>query len=458
MGTPLPKSALMLSVSQAEDRTATLVAAAAKAGADCADALYVCNASTQISVRLGALEDVERSEGEEIGLRVFVGSRSASVSSSDLSSEALSALVDRAVAMAREAPEDPWSGLAPQDRLMQAPSPDVEGDDGADPSPAHLRERAEAAEAAARDVAGVTNSEGAGASASRTVIALATSSGFARGYTSSGYGCSASVIAGEGGGMQRDYAFHSTRHVEDLEDSAAIGTRAGERAVKRLNPGKLSSGAMPIVYDPRVGSGLLGHLIGAITGSSIARRTSFLLDSLGEQIFPAGTVVRDDPLRLRGLRSKPFDGEGLPTAARDIIADGVLTGWLMDSASARQLGLQPTGHATRGVGGPPGTGVTNLYLEAGTLSPEELIADIKLGVYVTELIGQGVNGVTGDYSRGASGFVIRDGKICEPVAEITVAGNLKSMFREITPASDLEFRRSVDVPTIRIEGMMVAGA
>jgi PmbA protein len=448
----------MLSTSQAEDRTAKLVAAAAKAGADAADALYVCNASTQISVRLGALEDVERSEGEEIGLRVFVGSRSASVSSSDLSNDALSALVDRAVAMAREAPEDPWSGLAPEDRLMRGEAPAVDGDDGQDPSPAELRERAEAAEGAARGVAGVTNSEGAGASASRTVIALATSHGFARGYTSSGYGCSASVIAGEGGGMQRDYAYHSTRHLEDLEDSGAIGLRAGERAVKRLNPGKLSSGALPVVYDPRVGSGLLGHLIGAITGSSIARRTSFLLDALGTQIFAPGITVRDDPLRLRGLRSKPFDGEGLPTAASDIIADGILTGWLMDSASARQLGLQPTGHATRGVGGPPGTGVTNLYLEAGTLSPEDLIADIKLGVYVTELIGQGVNGVTGDYSRGASGFVIRDGQICEPVAEITVAGNLKDMFRELTPASDLVFRQAVDVPTIRIEGMMVAGA
>ncbi|MFC0305414.1 TldD/PmbA family protein, partial [Rhizorhabdus histidinilytica] len=327
-----------------------------------------------------------------------------------------------------------------------------------DPAPAELRERAEAAEAAARAVEGVTNSEGAGASASRTVIALATSTGFARGYSNSGYGCSASVIAGEGGGMQRDYAYHSARHLADLEDAAAIGARAGDRAVRRLNPGKLSSGAMPVVYDPRVGSGLLGHLAGAITGSAVARRTSFLLDRLGEQVFAKGIVVRDDPLRKRGLRSKPFDGEGLPTRACDIIADGVLTGWIMDSASARQLGLEPTGHATRGVGGPPGSGLTNLYLEAGTLSPEELIADVKLGVYVTELIGQGVNGVTGDYSRGASGFVIRDGGLCEPVAEITVAGNLKDMFRELTPASDLVFRRAVDVPTIRIEGMTVAGA
>lgn len=448
----------MLSLSEAESRTADLVAAARKAGADAADALYVCNNSTQISIRLGALEDVERSEGEEIGLRLFVGSRSASVSSSDLSADALALLVERAVAMAREAPEDPYAGLAPEDRLLRGDAVDVQGDDGADPSPATLRARGEAAEDAARAVPGVTNSEGAGASASRSVIALATSTGFARGYSTSGYGCSASVIAGEGGGMQRDYAYHSARHLSDLEDAVAIGRRAGERAVRRLNPGKLSSGAMPIVYDPRVSSGLLGHLAGAITGSAVARRTSFLLDRLGEQVFASGITVRDDPHRPRGLRSKPFDGEGLPTAPRDIIADGVLTGWIMDSASARQLGLQPTGHATRGVGGPPGAGLTNLYLEAGPLSPEELIADIGLGVYVTELIGQGVNGVTGDYSRGASGFVIRDGQICEPVAEITVAGNLKDMFRELTPASDLVFRRAVDAPTIRIDGMMVAGA
>lgn len=448
----------MLSLSEAETRSADLVAAARKAGADAADAIYVCNASTQISVRLGALEDVERSEGEEIGLRLFVGSRSASVSSSDLSSDALDKLVERAVAMAREAPEDPYAGLAPEDRLLRGPAVDIDGDDGDDPAPAVLRERALAAEDSARAVAGVTNSEGAGASASRSVIAIATSTGFARGYSSSAYGCSASVIAGEGGGMQRDYAYHSTRHLADLEDGAAIGARAGERAVRRLNPGRLSSGALPVVYDPRVGSGLLGHLAGAITGSAVARRTSFLLDQLGEQVFARGVVIRDDPHRPRGLRSKPFDGEGLPTAARNIIEDGVLTGWIMDSASARQLGLEPTGHATRGVGGPPGSGLTNLYLEPGPLSPEALIADIKLGLYVTELIGQGVNGVTGDYSRGASGYVIRDGELCEPVAEITVAGNLKEMFRELIPASDLVFRRAVDVPTIRIEGMTVAGA
>ncbi|PTQ07814.1 modulator protein [Sphingomonas oleivorans] len=448
----------MLSVSQAEARVSDLVAAARKAGADAADALYVMNASTQVQVRLGALEDVERSDGEEIGLRFFVGRRSASVSSSDLSPQALAALVERAAAMAREAPEDAYAGLAPEELLLRGAIPEIDADDGADPAPAELRARALEAEDAARAVHGITNSEGAGASASRSVIALATSHGFANSYMTSGYGCSASVIAGEGGGMQRDYAYHSARHFADLEPSAIIGRRAADRAVARLDPGKLASGAMPVVFDPRVGSSLLGHLVSAITGSAIARRTSFLLDALGEQIFAPGIRVRDDPLRPRGLRSKPHDGEGLPTRPLDIIDDGVLTGWLLESASARQLGLQPTGHATRGIGGPPGAGVTNLYMEAGALSPEELMADIGLGLYVTELIGQGVNGVTGDYSRGASGFVIRDGQIAESVAEITVAGNLKEMFRALTPANDLEFRRAIDAPTLRIDGMTVAGA
>jgi PmbA protein len=448
----------MLSVSEAATRAADLVSAARHAGADASDALYVCNASTNVSVRLGQLEDVERSEGEEIGLRLFVGRRSASVSSSDLSADALAALVDRAIAMAREAPEDPFSGLAPEDRLLKGDAPSLDSDDGAAPHPGDLRARALAAEDQARAVPGVTNSEGGGASASRSVFALATSHGFARGYSSSGYGCSASVIAGEGGSMQRDYAYHSARHLADLEDAATIGQRAGDRAVSRLNPGKLGSGAMPVLFDPRVGSSMLGHLTGAITGSSVARRTSFLLEKLGEQVFAKGITIRDDPHRPRGLRSRPFDGEGLPTAPRDIIADGVLTGWLMESASARQLGLEPTGHASRGVGGPPGVSTSNLYMAAGSLSPEELMADVKLGLFVTELIGQGVNGVTGDYSRGASGFVIRDGKLAEPVAEITVAGNLKDMFLQITPANDLEFRRAVDVPTLRIDGMTVAGA
>ncbi|MDB5689387.1 MAG: modulator protein [Sphingomonas bacterium] len=448
----------MLTVAQAETRVSDLVDAAKVAGADAADAIYFGDGSTQVQVRLGALEDVERSEGEEIGLRLFFGRRSASVSSSDLSARALSALVERAAAMAREAPEDPYAGLAPEDRLLRGDTPFLDSDDHGDPAPADLRARAAAAEDAARAVVGITNSEGGSASASRTVMALATSHGFVRGYTASGYGCSASVIAGEGHGMQRDYAYHSARHQGDLEDPAEIGRRAATRAVARLNPGKLGSGPLPVVYDPRVGTSLIGHLTGAITGSAVARRTSFLLDRLGDQVFARGITVRDDPHRPRGLRSKPFDGEGLPTAPRDIIADGVLSSWLIESASGRQLGLAPTGHATRGISGAPGAGATNLYMEAGRLSPEELIADIKLGLYVTELIGSGVNGVTGDYSRGASGFVIRDGMLAEPVAEITIAGNLKDMYLNLHAANDLRFRQSVDVPTIRVEGMMVAGA
>ncbi|WP_442679867.1 TldD/PmbA family protein [Sphingomonas sp. ASY06-1R] len=448
----------MFSVSEAENRVADLVAAAQRAGADAADAVYYRNASTEVQVRLGTLEDVGRSDGEEIGLRLFVGKRSASVSSSDLSGDALSALVERAVAMAREAPDDDYAGLAPADRLLTGEAIHIDGDDGADPAPAELKARALAAEETARAIAGVTNSEGAGASAGRTLMALATSTGFARGFVTSGYGCSASVIAGEGAGMQRDYAYHSARYLSDLEASEEIGRRAGERAVKRLNPGKLASGPMPVVFDPRVGSSLIGHLAGAITGAAIARKTSFLLGKRGERIFAPGITIRDDPHRLRGLRSRAFDGEGLPTAPIDIVADGVLQTWLLDSASARQLGEQPTGHATRGGSGAPGAGTSNMFLEAGTISVADLIGDITLGVFVTELIGQGVNGITGDYSRGASGYAIRNGQLAEPVAEITIAGNLTDMFLALTPADDLEFRRAMDVPTVRIDGMTIAGA
>ena len=448
----------MLTVSAAEAKTASLIEMARKAGADAADALYVGDASTGVQVRLGALEDVERSEGEEIGLRLFVGRRSASVSSSDLSDEALAALVERAVAMAREAPEDPYAGLAPEDMLLRNGGPDVEGDDGADPSPAELKQRALATEDAARSVPGVTNSEGAGVSAGRSVTALATSAGFCRGYTTSGYSGSASVIAGTGGGMQRDYASHNVRHYAALDDPETLGRLAAERAVARLNPARLSSGAMTVVFDPRAGMSLVGHLISAITGAAITRRTSFLLDKEGEQVFAPGITIRDDPHRPRGLRSKPFDGEGLPTRPSNLVEDGRLTGWLLDSASARQLGRQPTGHASRGVGGSPSAGATNVDLLPGSVSKAELMGDIRRGLYVTELIGQGVNPVTGDYSRGASGFIIEDGEIAAPVAEITIAGNLLDMFRRLSAAADLEHRRAVNVPTLRIEGMTVAGA
>jgi PmbA protein len=449
----------MLSVSEAEGRAAALVEAAVRAGADAADVLYIGDASTEVSVRLGALEDVVRSEGEEIGLRFFAGRRSASVSSSDLSADALAALVERAAAMARAAPEDPDSGLAPADRLLtQGALPDLEADDGADPAPAALKERSLAIEAAARSVPGVTNSEGAGVSAGRALVALATSHGFARGYTTSGYGAFASVIAGEGGGMQRDSASHNVRHFADLDEPGDLGRLAGERAVKRLGSATLASGTMPVVFDPRIGGSLIGHLLGAIAGPAIARRTSFLLGRDGEALFDSAITIFDDPHRRRGLKSKPFDGEGVATRPHALIDQGVLTGWLLNSASARQLGLETNGHATRGIGGSPGTGATNVHLEPGLVTPAALIADIGQGLYVTELIGSGVNPVTGDYSRGAAGFIIADGEIAAPVDEITIAGNLIDMFRALTAADDLELRRAINVPTLRVDGMTVAGA
>lgn len=448
----------MLTTSEASARAHALVERARAAGADAADAIYVADASTAVQVRLGRLEDVGRSEGEEIGLRFFIGRQVASVSSSDLSDDALTALVERAAAMAGEASADEFSGLAPEDRLFRGHQPDLDSDDGGDPSAVALRRRAEEAEDAARSVAGVTNSEGGSASAGRSVVALATSHGFVGAYASSGYSVSASVIAGAGDTMQRDAAYHSARHEADLEAAAEIGTRAGARAVARLNPRGVRSGVMPIVFDPRVSSGFLGHLAGAITGSSIARGTSFLKDRLGERLFASGITITDDPLRRRGTRSKPFDGEGVRTAPRDLIADGALTGWLLDSASARQLGLVPTGNATRGVGGPPGASVTNLYMHAGNTTPAALMADIGEGLYVTSLIGQGVNPVTGDYSRGAAGFHIVDGQIGDAAAEITIAGNLLAMFAHLRPADDLEFRTGVDAPTVRIDGMTAASA
>jgi PmbA protein len=447
----------MLTPNQAQDRATNLVSLARRAGSDAADAVYAASGSTDVQVRLGALEDVQRSENEEIGLRVFIGKRSATASSSDLSIDALAALAERAVAMAREAPEDEFAALAPEDRLMRGAFPDFDIDDGLDVSPQDLRARALEAEDAARAVPGVTNSEGGSASAGRGVIALATSHGFAGAYAGSSHGTSASVLAGEGSDMQRDYAYDSARHLADLKNAAAIGREAGNNTVGRLNPIRLKSGPLSIVFDPRVGPSLIGHFAGAIIGSGIARKTSFLLNALETQVFAKGVHVIDDPHRLRGLRSKPFDGEGLPTQVSKLVDDGVLMGWLMETASARQLGLAPTGHAQRGVSGAPGAGITNLHMAAGSVSPQALMADIKLGFYVTELIGQGVNGLTGDYSRGASGFVIRNGVIAEAVAEVTIAGNLKTMFAALIPADDLAFKYAVNTPTLRIEGMMLAG-
>lgn len=447
----------MLNPSEACNRVQDIVSRAKKAGADAADAVIAADQSLSVSVRMGALEDVERSESAELGLRVFVGKRSASVSTSDLSSGSMDALVERVLAMAREAPEDRWAGLAPEAMLLKDAAPDLDLDDGGQVEPQALRDAALAAEDAARAVEGVTNSEGGSASANRAVTALATSHGFTGGYAVTSHSLYASVLAGSGGAMERDYAYHSARHAAALEAPELIGRRAGERAVSRLNPGRVPSGAMPVVFDKRIASSLIGHLISAIGGASITRKTSFLLDSLGAQVFAPGIAICDDPLRKSGLRSRPFDGEGLPVTAQRIIEDGVLTTWLLDSASARQLGREPTGHASRGVAGAPGVSPGNLYMEAGSASPEALIGEIDHGVLVTELIGQGVNRLTGDYSRGAAGFLIEKGEVTTPVSEITIAGNLKDMFRALTPASDLEFRFGINAPSVRVDGMTVAG-
>ncbi|MDP9422096.1 MAG: metallopeptidase TldD-related protein [Pseudomonadota bacterium] len=448
----------MLDPTAARDQAAALVLLACKKGADSADAVYVGERSQGVSVRLGALEDVHRSEGEEVGLRVFIGKRNATVASSDLSKDAIDTLVERVLAMAREAPEDQYAGLAPEDLLFGGQPADLDLDDGGDPDPAVLRERALAAEEVARSVDGITNSGGAGASASASIFAVATSHGFSGATRATGYSNSVSVVAGEGGTMQRDYAWHSARHLVDLEAAEAIGARAAERAVARLNPVSIKPGVMPVLFDPRVATTLLGHFVAAISGSAIARQASFLLDALETQLFSKGVTIHDDPLRRRGLRSRAFDGEGLPVKPLDLVKDGVLTSWLADSAAARQLGIQPTGHAVRGVSGSPGAGPANLHICAGTRSRDDMIAGIRQGILVTELIGQGVNGVTGDYSRGAAGFLITDGEIGPAVAEITIASNLKQMFATLEPATDLRFRRGIDSPTLLVPEMTVASA
>ncbi|HSZ89255.1 MAG TPA: TldD/PmbA family protein [Acetobacteraceae bacterium] len=435
---------------------ADLIARARAAGADAADAVLISGTSLGVQRRLGQTEHVERSEGRDLGLRVFLGGRAAIVSSSAIDPASFTELAERAVAMARVVPEDPYAGLA--DTAAPPESVPLDLEDPIEPDTEALVRRASIAEEAALAVSGITNSEGAEAGFGRAEAYLVTSAGFAGRHVRTSHSISASALAGAGTGMQRDYDYHSTVHLDDLDDPAIIGRSAGERAVARLNPARPQTAKLPIVYDPRVAGSLLGHLAGAISGASVARGTTFLRDSLGTRIFPEGIEIHDDPRRVRGLRSRAFDGEGTPTMPRGIIAAGVLTTWLLDSRSARQLGLRSTGHASRGTGGPPSPGPTNLYLDAGELTPAELMADIKLGLYVNEMIGMGVNGITGDYSRGAAGFMIRDGALAEPVAEITIAGNLLDMFAHLTPANDLRFRRGTDAPTVRVDGMTMAGA
>jgi PmbA protein len=390
-------------------------------------------------------------------LRVFVGERVAFVSSTDLSPRALAELPERAVAMAKLAPEDKYAGLAPADRLAKSfPALDIE--DALEPPPDLLIERARAVEGAAMAVPGITNSEGGGASFSRGAIALATSEGFLGSYAGTSHSIGVAVLAGDGTAMERDYESASARHTGDLESAEEVGRRAGHRTISRLNPRKVKTQDVPVVFDPRVSAGLIGHFAGAISGSSIARGVSFLKDRMGQQIFAPGITIIDDPHRLRGLRSKPFDGEGVRNKRTALVERGVLQSWILDCASAKQLGLATTGHAARGTGGPPSPSTTNLYMEPSTIAADMIIDGIKQGFYVTELMGMGVNSVTGDYSRGASGYWIENSEIAYPVAEVTIAGNLKDMFLHMTPANDLVFRYGTNAPTILIEGMTVAGA
>jgi PmbA protein len=437
------------------DALADLIKAARAAGADAADALLVASTSLSVDRRLGAIEKLERSESLDLGLRVFIGKRQAIVASTEPDPKGFAALAERAVAMARVVPEDPFAGL-PEAVAIPARALDLE--DPSEPAAEALLARAALAEEAAMAVKGITNSEGAGAGWGRTEIALVSSNGFAGHYARTSHGISATAVAGEGTGMERDYDYWQSVYLADLPDPALVGRVAAEKAVRRLNPVRAKTARIPVVLDPRVSGSILGHLLGAINGAAVARGTSFLKDSMGQQILPKGLTVHDDPTRPRGLRSRPFDGEGMPGAPRAIVQDGVLTSWVMDWRSARQLGLASTGHASRGTGGPPGPAPSNLWLTPGTLSPAELMADIKEGLYVTELIGMGVNGVTGDYSRGAAGFMIRDGVLAEAVSEITIAGNLKQIFLNLTAANDLVFRRGTDCPTLRIEGLTLAGA
>ena len=434
-----------------------LIDKAAKAGADGADAVFVERVSLSLTQRLGEMEHLERSEGADLGLRVFVGSRQAIVSSSDTSETALEELVDRAVAMARSVPEDSYCGLADPEQLADD-FPDLEVCDDAEPDSDMLSERAARAEEAALGVSGVTNSEGAEAGWGRNNIAMVSSNGFAQTRSGSSHSISVSVVAGENAGMERDYDYATAVYGEDLPSPEEIGLSAGEKAVGRLNPQKAQSAEVPVVYDPRVANSLLGHLADAINGNSVTRGTTFLKDKMEEKIFPDSVAVVDDPLRRRGLRSKCFDGEGVGTKRMDIIENGVLKTWILDLRSARQLGLKTTGHAARGTSSPPSPSTTNLYLEAGDVTPKALMADIKEGFYITELMGFGVNGITGDYSRGASGFWIENGELAYPVTEVTIAGNLADMFQNLTVADDLVFRYGTNAPTIRIEGMTVAGS
>ncbi len=429
-----------------------------KHGADSADAVMFDSISVSASQRLGKPEGIERSESAAIGLRAFYGKRQAMVSTTDISKTALEELASRAASMAKLAAEDPYTGLAPAE-LYATNIPELDLSDDAEPTSEWLTEQCKEAEEAALATPGITNSEGADAGYSRSNIYLLIDNDtpFAKGYSSSHFSLSVSVLAGEGVGMERDYDYSSKRHRVDLLNATAIGKSASARALARMNPRKVATCTVPVVFDPRVGRSLLSTFAGSVSGASIARGASFLKDSMGADIFASGVSIIDDPHIVRGLGSRPFDGEGVTNKKLALVENGVLRSWLLDMRSASKLGLVTTGHASRGLASPPSPSSTNLYMAAGSVTPKELMADIKNGLYLTETFGMGINTVTGDYSQGAAGFWIENGQICYPVSEITIAGNLRDMFKKLTPANDLEFRYATNAPTLRIDSMTVAG-
>ncbi len=448
--------ASLLDQSALADLATRLVAAAKRAGADAADAVALRSVSLSVDVRDGAVEESQRAEGDDVGLRVLVGHRQAAVSTNDLKGDGVDALAERAVAMARAAPEDRYAGLADSGLLARS-FPDLDLLDADMPTVGVLEDRARAAEAAGLAVSGVAKSGGASASAGIGGMVLVTSHGFRGATIGSRHSVSMQAIAGTGTAMEQDYDYSSTLHAADLDDAEKIGRTAGERAVKRLNPRKVATRRVPVVFDPRISGSLVGHLASAANGGAIARKTSFLLDKLGQPVFAPGIDIIDDPLRPRGQRSRAFDAEGVATRKMHLVENGILKSWILDCASARELKLATTGHAQRGASSMPFPGPSNLHLAPGAQTPAQLIAEIEDGFYITDLIGMGVNLVTGDYSRGASGFWIENGECTFPVSEVTIAGHLDEIFRSLVPANDLEFRYGTNAPTLRIEGLTVAG-
>ncbi len=444
---------------QLADLTHALLDAARNAGAESADALAVAGTALSIEIRKGALEQAERSEGVEIGLRVLMGRRQACVSASDTSAATIQALAERAVTMAREAPEDPNAGLAEPSQL--ATGWDLVALDLADPAPepgaAALEEQARRVEAAALGTKGITQVEAA-AAYSRRALHLAATNGFSGGYGRTSTSLSAVAFTGQGTEMHRDYAGEGRVYQSDMPEAEAIGRQAAERTLQRVGSVKPKTGTYPVLYDERVAASLVSHLLSAINGTSIARGSSWARDLLGQQILPAGISLLEDPHRPRISASRPFDGEGLATRRREIIADGVLTGWVLDLATGRKLGMPSTANASRGVSAPPSPSTTNLDLTQGTVTRDDLLAQMGTGLWVTSMIGSTINPTTGDYSRGAAGFWVENGQISHPVHECTIAGNLRDMLRRIIPANDARPHLSTRVPSILIDGMTLAGA